>query len=221
MSENAGSVRITRLIFVPLVITLAITLLWLEGELHHGSGLLLSRGAGGAGAIVGIAWLPFIFGPYFAARLTAAGAAPSSSGKVIVYALIGLVVTILAVAMETSPGALNARALAGLLLIAAAGMIQFMSWETLARTLLAYGFGARVPVAIVMFYALAGDWGTHYDALPPGYAGPTDFMGRYIAIGLVPQFIFRIAYTMIIGALAAGVYLAIARRGRGVVPQAA
>jgi len=221
MSENAGSVRITRLILVPLIITLVITFLRLEGELHHWSSIFFSRSAGGAGAIVGIVWLPFIFGPYFAARLTASGTAPSSGGKVILYAVIGLVVTILAVAMETSPGALNPRALAGMLLIAAAGMIQFMSWGTLARTLLAYGFGARVPVAIVMFYAMAGGWGTHYDALPPGYAGPTDFMGRYIAIGLVPQFIFWVAYTMIIGALAAGVYMAIAHRGRGAVPQTA
>jgi len=221
MSENAGSVRITRLILVPLIMTLAITFLRLEGELHHWSSILFARSAGGAGAIVGIAWLPFIFGPYFAAKLTAAGAGPSSSGKVILYAVIGLVVTMLAVASESNPGALTGRALAGILMIVAAGMIQFISWGTLARTLLAYGFGARVPVAIVMFYAIAGGWGTHYDALPPGYAGPTDFMGRYIAIGLVPQFIFWIAYTMIIGALAAGVYLAIARRGRGAVPQPA
>jgi hypothetical protein len=222
MSENAGSVRITRLILIPLAITLAITFLRLEGELHHWSSALFNRSAGGMGAIVGIASLPFIFGPYFAAKLAAAGEAAASGGKVLLYAGIGVVVTIAGgvISAGSPEGVLTGRALTAMLLIVAAALIQFMASGTLARTLLAYGFGARLPVAIVMFYAMAGSWGTHYDALPPNYAGPTDFMGRYIAMALIPQFIFWIAYTMITGALAGGVYLAIAHRGKA-VPQPA
>lgn len=222
MSENAGSVRITRLILVPLVITLAITFLRLWGELHHWSSVLFNSHAGGPGAIVGIAWLPFIFGPYFAAKLSAAGEGPAGAGKVIGYAFLGLVVFIggSMIAEGGGPGAMSGKVVLGILLFVAAAVIQFMSWGTLARTLLAYGFGARVPVAIVMFYAIQGNWHTHYDALPPGYAGPTDMMGRFVAIGLVPQFLGWIPYTMIMGSLAAGIYLAIARRGK-IVPQPA
>jgi hypothetical protein len=221
MSEN-GSVRITRLIMGPVVITLCITLLRLWGELHHWNSVLFNSNAGGAGAIVGIAWLPFIFGPYFAWKLAAAGERPSGSGKVILFAVVGLLVVVggSVVAFQSSPGAFSGKVLGGELLMVAAAMIQFMAWGTFAKTLLAYAFAARVPVAIVMFYAIRGGWGTHYDALPPGYAGPTDFLGKYVAIALVPQFIFWIAYTMIIGALVGGVILAISGRGK-VVAQAA
>ncbi len=223
MSENAGSVRITRLILIPLIITLAITFLRLEGELHHWSSVFFNNHAGGLGAIVGIAWLPFIFAPYFAAKLAAAGEGPAGSGKVLLYAIVGVVVTVLGglVGSNTQPGVLSGRAIAALLFVVAAALIQFIAWGTLSKTLLAYAFGARVPVAIVMFYAMAGSWGTHYDALPPNYAGPTDLMGRYVAMALVPQFIFWISYTIIVGSLAAGVYMMIAHRSQRAVPQPA
>jgi hypothetical protein len=221
MTEE-GSVRITRLILVPLIITLLITFLRLYGELHHWSSVLFRSSAGGAGAIVGIAWLPFIFGPYFAAKLARAGVRVPSGGKVTLYAVVGLIALAggSAVAFGAAPGVMNGRAVVGLLLMIAGAMIQFMSWGPLAKTLLAYGFGARLPVMIVMFYAIAGNWQTHYDALPPGYNGPSDLLGKYIAIGLIPQFFFWIPYTMILGALAGGIYMAIKHRGR-IVPQPA
>lgn len=222
MTENVGSIRITRLILVPSLITLAITLLRLWGELRHGSSIFFNSTAGGPLAIVGIAWLPLIFGPYFAWKLTAAGERPSSSGRVILFAVVGALVVVGGIVAELrrAPGALSAWTLIGTLMIAAGGLVQFMSWRLFAKTLLAYAFVARLPVAIVMFYAIRGNWGTHYDALPPGYGGPTDFLGKYVSIALIPQFIFWIAYTMIIGALIGGIVLAIAGRGK-VAPQAA
>lgn len=222
MPENTGSVRVTRLIMTPIIITLVVTILRLEGELHHWSSIFFTRSAGGAGAIVGIAWLPFIFGPYFAAKLTAAGEGPSSNGKVLLYALIAVVVTIAGgvVSAGSPEGVLTGKALTAMLLVIAAALIQFMAWGTFAKALLMYAFGARIPVAIVMFYAMAGSWGTHYDALAPNYAGPTDLMGKYVAMALIPQFIFWISYTMVVGALAAGVYLLIAHRSRAVAQPA-
>src|SRR5260370_13974045 len=85
---------ITRLIFVPAVITLAVTILRVVGELHHWSPRLFNPSAGGGGALVGVVWLPFIFGPYFALKLSGAGEAPSGAGKVIGFAVLGLVLTI-------------------------------------------------------------------------------------------------------------------------------
>ncbi len=51
-----------RLILVPAVITLAVTLLRLVGELQQWSSALFNRSAGGGGAIVGIVWLVPVFG---------------------------------------------------------------------------------------------------------------------------------------------------------------
>src|SRR5207247_10278389 len=62
-----------RLILVPSIITLAITIFRLVGELEHWSPRLFNTSVGGGGALVGFSWLPIILGPYFAARLLYAG----------------------------------------------------------------------------------------------------------------------------------------------------
>jgi hypothetical protein len=38
-----------------------------------------------------------------------------------------------------------------------------------------------------MFFALRRNWGTHYDALPPDYNGPTELWPKYLMIGVIPQ----------------------------------
>lgn len=58
-----------KLILVPALITLAITLLRLGAEFMDLPAWLASRSAGGAGAILGISWLPPFFGVYFALKL--------------------------------------------------------------------------------------------------------------------------------------------------------
>ena len=67
------------LIAVPALITLAITILRLVGELQPWPSVLFSRQAGGGGAIVGISWLPIIFGPLFAIKLVGSGVYSKSS----------------------------------------------------------------------------------------------------------------------------------------------
>jgi hypothetical protein len=57
------------LAFVPALITLAVTVLRLVLELVGAPGWLASAAPGGAAALIGIIWLPLIFGPYFAFRL--------------------------------------------------------------------------------------------------------------------------------------------------------
>src|SRR5258708_7285973 len=57
------------LVVVPAAITLVITLLRLVLEFNHSPGWLASDAAGGGRAVLGIAWLPLIFGPYFAFRI--------------------------------------------------------------------------------------------------------------------------------------------------------
>jgi hypothetical protein len=69
-----------------------------------------------------------------------------------------------------------------------------------------------------MYFAIQGNWGTHYDALPPNYTGPMDFWGRYFQIGLVPQLVFWVAYTVVFGSLCGAIAVAISRRGKSAAP---
>ncbi len=61
-----------KLILVPALITLGVTLLRLGGELLDLPAWLANKEAGGAGALLGIVWLAPIFGVYFVYRLAAA-----------------------------------------------------------------------------------------------------------------------------------------------------
>jgi len=213
-STSGSGLSTTRLILVPAVITLAVTILRLVGELQHWPSPWFKTGAGGGGAIVGIAWLPIIFGPYFALKLTDEGMGSKGAGKTVGIVFLGIVAFvaggfIIGASMVTFPG----HEILGLVFIAAAGLIPLPAWPALTKTLIAYGYAARIPVAIVMFFALRGQWGTHYDALPPNYTGPSGFLGMYVLIGLVPQLIGWIAYTMLLGGLAGAIATAVSRRG--------
>jgi len=105
---------IARLILVPSVITLAITLLRITGELRHWSPTLFNSSAGGGGALVGITWLVLIFGVYFAVKLESDGKGPAGIGRSIGMAVFGLVVMVgggfVAAAPQVNlPGKLDAR----------------------------------------------------------------------------------------------------------------
>ncbi len=92
MSRSGPNVK--RLIMVPALIALAITIVRLVGELAGGSSALFSSEADGGGALVGIVWLVPIFGVYFAIKLVRQGFGPESAGKVIGLAVLGLVAAV-------------------------------------------------------------------------------------------------------------------------------
>ena len=61
-----------KLILIPSLITLGITLIRLTGELMGLPSWLANRSVGGIGALIGISWLPPFLGIYFAYRLAGA-----------------------------------------------------------------------------------------------------------------------------------------------------
>lgn len=215
MVTNNGSIRIGRLILWPALITLAITILRLIGELQHWPSPWFKTEAGGGGAIIGITWLPIIFGLYFASKLSTAGEGPASPGKAVGFAVLGLVIAFLGAWLAFAPKPVfPGKLLIGLVLIAVAALIQLIPWRALAKTLIAYGYAARIPVAIVMYFAMRGNWGTHYDAVGPELAGVSSFWLKYLYGALIPQLIFWIAYTVLVGALLGSILAAVARRRR-------
>jgi hypothetical protein len=202
VTESAASkLSIGRLIFWPSLITLAITILRLEGELHNWGSPWFNRSAGGGAALIGISWLPIILGPYFALRLARAGAAPVSYGKSFGWTIVALVVLILGGVLvgvtERHPNLLTA---AGFLMMLAAAFIPRMGWRPLCSTLLAYAFAARIPVLIVMYMAMSGNWGTHYDAVRGAYKDMA-LWRKFFDLGVLPQMFLWIGYTVAFGSL--------------------
>ncbi|HMD96311.1 MAG TPA: hypothetical protein VKM93_03130 [Terriglobia bacterium] len=218
--SEKGAASPIALITVPAVITLAITILRLVGELQHWPAPWFSAAAGGGGAVVGISWLPIIFGPYFAWKLAAAGQGPASAGKSIGAALAGLAVMVLGGFIEfPKPGNPPSPVLflVGSLIMLVGAFVPRLGWKALGNTLLAYALAARIPVVIIMFIAMNGNggqgWGTHYDVAPPYMAG-VSVLHKWLEIGVLPQMTFWIGWTTVIGGLLGSIVVAVARPGK-------
>jgi hypothetical protein len=203
---------VSRLILVPAVITLAVTLLRLAGELMGGSNQLFNRAAGGGGALIGIVWLVPIFGFWFGWRLTRSGEGPASVGRTAGYALLATVVGAL---LSAGGGFIGGPATPVLFVLGAVAtfLIVRRAWPALSRVLLAYALAARIPVALVMLAAIYGNWGTHYDVLPPGFDPTIGPFMRWVLIGLVPQLTVWVGFTLGVGTLLGAAGAALARRG--------
>jgi hypothetical protein len=202
-SAQSSEAPVARLVLMPAVITLAVTLLRLAGELLHGPRWLFSPAAGGGFALVGIAWLAPVFGIYFALRLARAGRAPKSATIAWQCAALGILfVLVVALGAGRIPIA-NPYLKAALLLwlpVAAGAALQLFAWPELGRTLLAYALTARAPVALLMLFALMGNWGTHYDAIPEGFP-ESGLLFKYVWLGFLPQMVFWVGFTILTGSL--------------------
>lgn len=223
-TSSNGGLSTAQLITVPALITLGVTLLRLVGELQHWPTVLFNRTAGGGGSIIGITWLAFVFGVYFALKLWAAGKGPASAGRTIGYALVGVVLVIggafLVAPAEATHISFPGKELLGLVLMLGGAAIPFLSWSAISKVLVAYGYAARIPVLIIMYFSIKGNWDTHYSLGPPGVEFPS-FWSKFIQIAVLPQMIFWIAFTIVAGSLAGGITIAISRRRRPTAEQAA
>jgi hypothetical protein len=206
-------ISITKLVFVPALITLAVTLLRMTGELLHWSRTLFNPAPGGGGAVVGIVWLIPVFGVYFALRLAKAGDGPERAGRAIGYAAAGF--AILATGFLMFQYAF--RSLHGLIVLwgtaALGGMLPRYGWRSLYKILIAYAYLARIPVAMVMLVATLGAWESHYSALafPTARMSP---LAQFFLFAFFPQLVWWVGLTVTAGALFGGVAAAIALRSK-------
>jgi hypothetical protein len=99
MAEVASAKRfiVWKLILVPSLISLVVTLLRLTGELEHWSDKWFSNETGGVipsgvSWVIGITWLALPFGIYFALKLSADGQCPQHLGRAGLYAVLGLII---------------------------------------------------------------------------------------------------------------------------------
>ena len=192
-----------RLILWPGVVTLGVTALRLAGELLHGPRALFNPDAGGGFALVGITWLAPVFGIYFSLKLAAQGHGPKSPTLAVQCAVLGIIFVIVVALGSVRVPISNPYLQAALFLwapVAAAAAFQFFAWPALAKALFAYAFAARMPVAILMFFAMLGNWGTHYDAVPEGFP-EAGLAFEYLWLGLLPQMVFWVGFTVLAGVL--------------------
>ena len=199
-----------RLIMVPAVITLAVTLLRLAGELRGWSRTFFNPDPGGGGALFGIWLLVPVFGVYFAVKLKNAGKGPKSGWKVALRAIISIAVIagITALTRSVVSNPIVWIPILCVLVLGAAVFLMRKTWPALYSTLVSYGLAARIPVVVIMFFAIMGNWGTHYDGPPPDFpeTGP---LIEWLLTGLFPQLTFWIAFTIIMGMLFGGVAAAL------------
>jgi hypothetical protein len=210
-SQPAPGLPLLGLLTWPVLLTLAVTLLRLVGELRGWDPRFFSRLPGGGLAIVGITWLVPLVGAYLGYHLTRAGVkGPDLAG------IVGWPVAALAIGLGIGyglgkvvhPSATGLMVLWAIVSLVVASM-TLSTWPALGKLLLAYAVGARLPVVLVMALAMRRAWGTHYDALPPGFPlyGP---LKAWLWAGLLPQATIWVAFTLAVGMAfsAAGVYLA-------------
>ena len=165
-------------------------------------------------AILGVVWLVPIFGIYFAVRLFHAGDAPQRFARPLVFAASALALKLAGTFVMESHGMTYAARLSMNFIVTLIGLVLAAeAWPTLSKALLVYGYLSRIPVAIVQYLAMRGRWGTHYDALDPGFPA-IGFWPTFLRVSFVPNIFFMEAYTVIVGGLVGIAVVAILGRLR-------
>jgi hypothetical protein len=200
MRSAAKGPATVRLVAIPAIISICVTGLRLVGELMHWPKPLVNSEVCGK-AILGVVWLVPIFGTYFAVKLYRAGDAPQRFARPMVLAISAFVLKLAGTfVMESHLMSYAPRLATNFMITLVAMVLSLLAWPTIAKALLVYGYLSRIPVAIAQYLAMRGRWGTHYDALDPGFP-PIGFWPTFIRVSLVPNIFFMEVYTVVVGAL--------------------
>jgi hypothetical protein len=202
---------IPRLILLPGVVTLAVTLLRLAGELEHWSKAWFNPEQGGFLSVVGIVWLAPVFGAYFALKLSGAGQRAPHLGHAIGHAILGAILLVAGFYIFNGGFIRGLRGVVVMWVVAAlGGILQWPTWPSLCGVLLAYSYAARIPVAIVMALATWAGWQSHYSAAVPGQSK----LEMYLLAAFIPQLVWWVAFTVVAGSLFGTLATAIVRGRR-------
>lgn len=208
MNERTSTLR---LVLWPLVLTTAISLARLVGERQG----WISPRSGGALHPLGISWLAFVFGAWFAVRLRRAGSAPgvAAARLVATLTLLGLAAAVAwqfgpfvgQTAADASFDHLRRAVLVLVALASAAAAMTFAVWPRLAWTMLCYALPTRLGVFLITWFAKVQGYDTHYVKFgPPGIE--RDLPDTLLATALA-QGGFWVPFTVVCG-VALGVWFA-------------
>jgi hypothetical protein len=209
MSYTASRLSIPRLVLVPTLFTLGVTLLRLAGELRGWPSPWFDKSSG----VVGITWLlPPIFGFFFAWKLWRAGERIDRVDRAFLLGLLGVVLnqSVEATVFQYAHISIYSSLVVLWTVAVISAYLQYLAWPALCKTLIAYGLGARVPVVVIMFFALRGHWGTHYDR--PSGPFKLGFWPEFLWFGFFEELIYWVSFSVAIGSLAGSVAAGVAKR---------
>jgi len=210
MKQFVSRISTARLLLVSIIFTLAVTLLRLIGELRGWPSPWFDKTSG----IVGITWvLPPAFGFCFAWKLWHDGQRIARVDRAFLLGVLGFASNQL---VEATVFQFVGISIYSMLLILWAvaivsAYLQYLAWPALWKILIAYELGARMPVVIIMFFALRGHWGTHYDR--PSGPFRWSFWPTFLWLGFFEELIYWVSFTVTFGSLAGSLAAAFAKRG--------
>ena len=213
-TDSPARQSIAHLILAPALVSLAVSILRLAGELADWSQKYFNTQVGGGGALVGITWLAPIFGAYFAVRLLRTGAGPRSAGRALGFALLGAALVVgggMLGPMLPSLSGFYSRLIYIWVVYVVAALITLPGWPELFKVQLAYAYAARIPVVVVMFVAFQQEWVTHYSALPRDTPPGFSLWPKFLWLGFFPQLTIWVGFTMVSGMLLGAIIAVVAR----------
>lgn len=193
-----------RLVRVPIAIAVLISVARLVAEVNG----WVPPQSGGALNPLGISWLSFVFGAYFAVRLNRAGSAPRVR-RAWPWASLLLALTFGAVLWQFRPffeapkddetfARLREAVLVLVAIASTAGLLTFVLWSRLAWTLLCYAVPTRLVVFGLTWLAKREGWDTHYTKFgPPGIE--RDSMAETMTSTAIAQGGFWVPFTVVCG----------------------
>jgi hypothetical protein len=213
MTRTDSGRSIGQLILVPALITLAVTILRFVGEIKHWSPNWFNHQMGLS--VVAIVWLAPFFGVYFALRLRSLAQQPVSAWRALGLAVLAALIVLFLPGLLPFRFVFPGRLLYGWSFLVLAAAVTLPGWPALFKTLLAYAYAARIPIAILMFFAMRHNLGTHYDAVPRDLPAGIGFWPKYLWLAFFAQLVYWVAITIVMGMLFGTFAAGVARIVRG------
>jgi hypothetical protein len=208
-----GPVRFLPLVLVTSLLTLLLTVARALGELQQWHPTWFGTDAGGALSPFGIVWLVPLVGLLFGRRAAQAGSRPPFLASFAVP-LAGLA------AIVGAAGWMGSQ-LKGQELLAAMGwlvrgapfvaLLALFVWPRVFLLTLAYGVLARLPVVVVQWLDLRGNWGTHYGKVHPSLPAELTADDKLQLLTLA-QLGLWVPFTVLLGTACAALGAATVRR---------
>lgn len=209
MEQFVSRISVARFLLVSILFTLAVTVLRLVGELRGWPSPWFDKTSG----LIGITWvLPPAFGFCFAWKLWHEGQRITRVGRAFLLGVLGFVLNQLVEATVFQFAGISIYSMLLILWTVAviSTYLQYLAWPALCKTLVTYGLGARIPVVVIMFFALRGHWGTHYDR--PSGPFRWSFWPTFLWFGFFEELIYWVSFTVTFGSLAGSLAAALAKR---------
>lgn len=195
-----------RLILWPTILTALVSTARLVAEVNE----WVSPRSGGALNPLGISWLAFVFGAYFAVRLSRECASPRV-GRAWPWSIAAFVAVTASIAWQFGPfleadqsdetfEKLRVAVLTLCAITTTAAAALLLVWPRLVWTLLCYAIPARLLVVAFTWLAKHFEWNTHYTKFgPPGIE--RDMTGTMVSAAIA-QGLFWVPWTIVAGCLA-------------------